>query len=264
LKENNKDTAKYIKELEDKIVDLSLQLRCEKKELNTIQVENHEQINKIVHNLKNPIGVAYSFSEMVAEEGTNLPSEKLEKYINVIKNSAQFSIDNLNALASLNRLKSPNFSLNFTKTNYIDVLNSILETFKIEALERNILIEKDFPNEAIYLNLDTFEIKKAIQYIVHNAFRYSLNNSTIHISVKKIEGTVVTLISDEGIGISEENSPSIFDEFFIVNTYSNNSEKCIGLGLSMAKIILKAHKGTIEVESSLGEGTIFKMLLPFN
>jgi len=264
LKENNKDTAEYIKDLEDKVVDLSLQLRCKKKELNTIQVENYEQIKKIVHNLKNPIGVAYSFSEMLAEEGHNLPSEKFKKYIDVIKNSTQFSIDHLNALANLNRLKSPKFSLNCTKTNYVKVLNSILETFKTEALERNIVIEKDFPIDAIYLNLDGFEIEKAIQHIIHNAFRYSLNNSTIQISVKKNKGMIETLISDEGIGISEENSPSIFNEFFVVNTYSNNSEKCIGLGLSMAKIILNAHKGTIDVKSTLEEGSTFKITLPLN
>lgn len=264
MKENNKDTAEYIKELEDKIVDLSLQLRSKKNELNTIRVENYEQIRKIVHNLKNPIGVAYSFSEMVAEEGNNLSSEKFEKYINVIKNSAQFSIDNLNALASLNRLKSPKFILNCAKTNYIDLLNSILETFKTRALERNIIIKKDFPSDAVYLNLDTFEIEKAIQYIIHNAFRYSPNNSTIQVSIRRNEEMIETVITDEGIGISEESLPAIFDEFFVVNTYSIDSEKCIGLGLSMAKIVFDAHKSTIEVESILGKGFTFKLLMPLN
>lgn len=259
--ENDKKTTNYINELEDKVVDLSLQLKAEKNKLCAEQVENYERIRKLVHNLKNPIGVAYSFSEMITD-AENLSSEKLEKYINVIKSSAKFSIDNLNAIANLNRLKSPNFSLNIQKIHFSSFINGIIEKHDNEAVKKGISIVKTTDETDLNLNADPIELKEVFNAILGNAIRYSPNNSTIQVDFSSKDNGVEIKIKDQGIGISKENLPKIFDEFFVVNTYSDDTEKCIGLGLSTSKIIVEKHQGKINIYSVLDTGVEVSVFLP--
>lgn len=251
------------RELKDKIVELSFQLRTAKLELNEVKKENYDRIKHIVHNLKNPIGVAYSFSEMIVED-KNLSPEKNEKYLNVIKDSTKFSIDTLKALASINTLNSSHFSLNKSTVNYIDLIKQSLIVFQKSKKDRNISIQTDFPNEDIFLIMDSFEMEKVFINLLDNAVRFSDNDSSITIKIQKNKENIETLIIDEGIGILNENLPLIFNEFYTVNTYSQDSEKCIGLGLAFVKNILKAHKFNIKVESDFGKGTGFKIIMPLS
>ena len=101
-----------------------------------------------------------------------------------------------------------------------------------------------------------------LRVLIHNALRFSPNNSTIKVEVVENDKHIETIITDEGIGISESDLVNVFNEFYVVNTYSEDKEKCIGLGLSIAEIIVENHKGTITVDSELNKGTCFKLSLP--
>jgi len=262
LKESNKISAAYIEELENKVVDLSLKLKGKEFELATIEKENHERIRKLVHNLKNPVGVAYSFSELIAENSEKIPKNKLDKYIDVIKKSTNFSIETLNTIANLNRLKSPSFRLNLQKTNYCEFLTARLNEFNAEITCKNIVITTAYPNHAINLNIDKDEIALLIGVLMKNAIAYSSNNSKIEIVVTETDTAIETSITDQGIGISASNLKAVFNEFFIVNTYSQDNRNCIGLGLAIASIILKYHKAEIKAHSILGEGSSFIFRFP--
>jgi len=258
----NKNSAEYIEELENKIVDLSLKLKGKSNQLKNIENENYERIRKLIHNLKNPIGVAYSFSEMIAESSEKISKEKLEKYADIIKKSTDFSIEILNTLASLNRLKSPKFKLNYQNANYCEVLTNVVNQFKTKMENRDISIEINVPNNTVFLSFDINEITHVINNILSNAMRFSSNNSLVSIAVVETEKAVETIITDNGIGISEADLPKIFDEFSVVNTYSENNNKCVGLGLAIAKIIVNYHNGEIKASSSFGKGTTFSFILP--
>lgn len=256
------DSAVYVDELESKIVDLSLQLKAEKNKTYTIQEENFERIRKVTHNLKNPIGVAFSFAEMLESTGGNSSNEKFDKYIEIIKNSTDFSIKLLNSLSQMNRLKSPNFQFNTAEVGYTLLLNNTLGKFNKTSENKQITVLKKIPENNIFLTVNENEIEIVIRVLIDNALRFSPNNSTIKVEVIEHEERIETIITDEGIGISESDLVNVFKEFYVVNTYSENKEKCIGLGLSIAKIIIENHKGTITVNSELNKGTCFKFSLP--
>ncbi|MBL4939688.1 MAG: sensor histidine kinase, partial [Lutibacter sp.] len=74
--------------------------------------------------------------------------------------------------------------------------------------------------------------------------------------------TINTCITDEGIGISETDLPNIFKEFYVVNTYSEDKQKCIGLGLTIANVVIQHHNGKITVTSEINKGTNVEMTLP--
>ena len=106
------------------------------------------------------------------------------------------------------------------------------------------------------------ELAKAISNVLINAIRYSSENTTIHLNVIEDKNEINVIITDQGIGIEKEHLPFIFNDFFVVNTYSNDTKKCIGLGLPITKRILEIHKGKITVESQIEKGSTFTITLP--
>lgn len=259
-----KNSDKYIPELEEKIIDLSLKLKSKSNELNAAIETNSKILGKLTHNLKNPIGVIFSFSEMMLEDIEDYSIEKLGKHLQIIKNSATFSLAFLDTISKYTRVNSPNYVLKPAEINYSELLNNLINEFRAKAAEKNIALEINLPSKDIFLSLDKDEITQALSAVLNNAMRYSNENSTVNITVEKTKNTVETIITDQGIGISETDLPHVFEEFYVVNTYSDDKQKCIGLGMAIAKKIIEKHKGRISANSALEKGSSFKIILPNN
>ncbi len=253
---------KYIRELEEKIIDLSLKLKSKTNELNSVCETNQKTIGKLVHNLKNPVGIIYSFSDMILDSVEDYSPVKLEKYLKIINSSADYSIKVLNSVAKYSQLQLPNLEFSFKAINYTDLLDNVLSEFNSESIEKNITIKRDFPGEQIFLKADKVELSIALNNIINNAFRYSSENSEISIRVKLNENSIETIVSDEGIGISKENLPQVLNDFFVVNTYSNDKQKCIGLGLTISNKIIQKHNGKLIITSEVDNGTNAIITLP--
>lgn len=262
MSEKNKKTSVYIDELENKIIDLSLKLKSKTNELHLTSESHKKSIGKLIHNLKNPIGVIFSFSDMILEDLEDYSSDKLEKHIQIIKNSSEFSLQMITTVAKNTQLNSSDYTYEFKNVNYIDLVNEVIEELSEIASKKNCIIEKDIIKKSIDLRLDAAEISVALKHIINNAIRYSNENSTIKITVKENAKTIDTIVTDEGIGISEENLQGVFKEYFVVNTYSEDKQKCIGLGLPIANKIIRDHKGIISATSTLNKGSIFIISLP--
>lgn len=259
-----KNSKEYIQQLEEKIIELSLKLKSSANVLNTVNESNTKILGKLTHNLKNPVGVIFSFSEMMLEDLADYSHEKLEKHLQIIKNSATFSLALLDTISKYSRVQSPNFVLKSERINYTELLAAILNAFKLEASKKNIGIKVNVPADDIFLTLDDAEIMQVLNAILNNALRYSPENSTITVTVTELKNTVETTITDLGIGISETDLPYIFEEFYVVNTYSADKQKCIGLGLAIAKKIVELHEGEIFVKSTIEKGSSFQIKLPKN
>ncbi len=259
-KEENPD--KYTQELEEKIFDLSLRLKSMTNEFNNAVESNSKIISKLNHNLKNPVGVIFSFSEMMLEDIDDYSTEKLRKHVQIIKNSASFSLALLDTISKYSRVKSPNFVLKSQRINYTELLSVLINEFKSESSKKNIDVSVKLSENDIFLTVDGPEISQALNVILNNALRYSNENSTITITVTELKNTIETTITDQGIGISETDLPNIFEEFYVVNTYSADKQKCVGLGLALAKRIVELHNGKISAISTLEKGTSFKISLP--
>lgn len=259
-----KNSNKYIPELEEKIIDLSLKLKSKSNELNAAIETNSKILGKLTHNLKNPIGVIFSFSEMMLEDIEDYSIEKMGKHLQIIKNSATFSLAFLDTISKYTRVNSPNYVLKAEQINYSELVNNLINEFRVKASEKNIGLEVNLPSKDIFLTLDKDEITQALSAVLNNSMRYSNEFSIISVSVETLKNTVETTITDQGIGISETDLPHVFEEFYVVNTYSDDKQKCIGLGMTIAKKIIEKHKGRISANSALGNGSSFKLMLPNN
>jgi len=262
MKKSGTESDAYVEELEEKIINLSLQLKSNKDEIDLINKSHKKLVGRLIHDLKNPAGVVTSFSEMILEDIDFYDTDKLRKHIEIIKKAADYSIHFLNRTAKFLRLKSPKMTFLFNKLDYIDLLNQVVDRHISFALGKGINIIKEIKPTSELLLLDSEEIDKTLSNILRNAIRYSNENTTITISVSTTKNAIKTLITDGGIGVSKEDITKVFDEYFVVNTYSGDKEKCVGLGLTMSKIIIEQHQGTISFESELDKGSEVKITLP--
>lgn len=264
MAKSSKNSEKYIQELEEKIIDLGFKLKGKTNEIKVTEEITSKILGKLTHNLKNPVGVIFSFSEMMLEDLEGYSHEKLEKHLQIIKNSATFSLALLDTVSKYSRVQSPNFVLKSQHINYTELLSAILNKFKLEASKKNIDVAVKLPENDVFLTVDGAEITLALRAILNNAMRYSNDSSTITITVTELKDTVETTITDQGIGISETDLPNIFEEFYVVNTYSADKQKCVGLGLAIARRIVELHNGKISAKSTLEKGSSFKIRFPKN
>ncbi|MDP3312774.1 sensor histidine kinase KdpD [Lutibacter sp.] len=264
MEKSQKLNDNRIKELEEKVLNLTLKLKEKECELVTVNEANKLRVSKISHNLKNPVGVIYSFSDMMLESLEKYTPEKLEKHITIIKKSAEFSLTLLNAIAKITQLQNSTTAFLYKNIDYLPFLNSIIDEFKETCNEKNIKIIKNFPQAQLMIYASDDEITIAIYNMLHNAFRYSKDNGTVEIAVIEHENKIETVIADQGIGLEPNDLAKVFNEFYVVNTYSEDGQKCLGLGLTIANKIVQFHKGDISISSTFNEGTIIKFKLPKN
>ncbi len=140
------------------------------------------------------------------------------------------------------------------------IQNAVNKVEKI-ALEKQIQMNIDIPNVSILG--DEKSITELFVILLDNAIKYSPEKTTITVDAKRTDGKVEIYVIDEGIGIEKEDIPHIFDRFYRADkSRSKQQTPGYGLGLSIAKRIVDAHKGSISVSSTPGKGTTFTLLLP--
>jgi signal transduction histidine kinase len=128
------------------------------------------------------------------------------------------------------------------------------------AAERGISLHLDLkPARAL---ADTQQVKQVVTNLVVNAIEYNRPGGEVHITVtQKTEG-VILAVRDTGVGISSSDLPHVFDRFYRADSTRSSTDGHTGLGLSICKAIVESHRGRIAVESQLGKGTIFMVMLP--
>ena len=147
--------------------------------------------------------------------------------------------------------------------NYFDLGQLVRDVYNdtlILAEDKNINFKVKI-QKGINFYGDQEKIRSLLFNLISNALKYTTSDRHIYLSVETNEQNIYIIVKDEGIGILANDIPNIFSRFYRI--YNNNVEKGSGLGLAISKWIVEAHQGKIEVESKLGEGSIFKVILPF-
>lgn len=141
------------------------------------------------------------------------------------------------------------------------IISDIADERSPKAEEKNISIHVSSENN-IMVNVDLMLLSRMITNLIDNAVQYGNYGGYINIDIYKDLETksAVILVADNGIGIAESDLPFIFDRFYQAD--KSRSQSGSGLGLSFVDFIVKLHKGSVTVDSHLGQGTCFKIQLP--
>jgi two-component system phosphate regulon sensor histidine kinase PhoR len=163
-----------------------------------------------------------------------------------------------------NSLSSEAIVLNREHTIDNKYFEELIEDFKLSTQRSDLVIENLVFPEEVMLRIDKFHFNTALLNILENAVKYGKEQTKITIKTELRNGNYHIIITDNGIGVSEKNKQHVFDKFFRVPDGDVHNVKGLGLGLYYTSQIIKAHQGTIGVESELNKGTTFNLKIPVN
>lgn len=210
------------------------------------------------HELRTPISVILAESEYILKHGDSLDEAK--ESMEVINRQAEKISALINQLLFLSRIDKGSVKLDKVKIDVGSVISELVEDNKFEAKKKDISISfRNFSNFKTIL-ADKIMFIRALQNIIQNAINYGKNGGFIEIESSFDKDYLLIKVKDNGIGISRENLDKIWNRFYQVEESRNSSN--FGLGLSMVKFIVEQHRGHVEVDSTLGEGSIFTLYFP--
>ncbi|RMG83282.1 MAG: sensor histidine kinase [Bacteroidetes bacterium] len=220
-------------------------------------------ISNMTHELKTPISTISLACQALTDPDMQKNKDLFVKYINMIKEENE----RLNALVQnvLQRalLDKGDFKLKIKQVNMHRIIQDAVRHFELKIKEKNGEVYTRFKAPDDLIEADEMHISNVIYNLLDNAIKYSSDKPLkIEIETAAKGNFFVLKISDNGIGISKENLPKIFDKLYRVPQGNVHNVKGFGLGLSYVKSIVERHHGKIEVQSSLNKGTTFIIYLP--
>jgi signal transduction histidine kinase len=207
----------------------------------------------VSHELRTPITVIRAYTETLID-GVVTDKDKVAGYYDRILLECKSMERLVGDLLLLSKMQNPDFVIEKEPVNIAQIFEDLIRSMHAISAEKN--IDLDFvKDEPFYMMMGDYDrLRQMFLIILDNAIKFTEENSTIHIKLSKKDRLIVS-IRDEGIGISEEDLPSIFDKFYKSKLKQN--EKGSGLGLAIAKQIALRHDGEIEVFSEPDLGTEF-------
>ncbi|MCU0454337.1 MAG: ATP-binding protein [Bacteroidetes bacterium] len=211
------------------------------------------------HELRTPLTIMRGEVD-VALRGKRLSAETRELLSSLRDELVRLS-SIVEGLMSLVRSDVGRHALDLSEVPLHELLTQLLEDAKMLAAPQRITVTFD-PVEPIAVVGDPLRLRQLFLNLIDNAVKYTPDGGAVRLSLTRRGGQAVIAVSDTGIGIPADEQPRIFDRFHRVLREGRESPPGSGLGLSIAKWIAEAHNGSIEVESTVGGGSTFRVILP--
>lgn len=261
------DAKEYILVIVDDHTELEKQkakLEEQNESLKSLNDQKSKFLGIAAHDLRNPIGAINSFSELLIESFDDLSAEDKSEFLNLIRDSSQFSLTLLNELLDISKIELGKLELD---KKDIDIENIVINTIKINKIfAKKKKIEIDFTSEFEHksIKIDKSKIEQVLHNLLSNAIKYSNPNTRVSVSITEQNTFLQISVNDQGVGIPEQEVKNLFTEFGTTSAQTTANETSTGLGLAIAKKIVVGHGGEIMANSKLGEGSEFLFTLPLN
>jgi two-component system phosphate regulon sensor histidine kinase PhoR len=227
-------------------------------EMKRVEQIKKDFISNVSHELRTPLTAIKGYVETLKDE----IDQKGQKYIDVIDRHTNRLINIVKDLLLISELEEGETPLEYEQIDLDKMIRSILKIFdqkmKQKALTAHVKVDSDFP----IIQGDPFRLEQMFVNILDNAVNHT-KKGKIQIYLKsENRDTVSIAFQDSGIGIPQEHLSRIFERFYVVDKSRSRKLGGTGLGLSIVKHISLLHQGKVDVESTLGEGTRFTVILP--
>lgn len=215
-------------------------------------------INNMTHEFQTPISTIRVATDVLSQAKIMDQPERLKKYVHIIRQENNRLKNQVESVLNTARMERGKVDLNIELQELHSIINDVTEGLKAE-LEDSLSIELNATRTSIYA--DRIQLISLIRNLLENAIKYSGKKPCITVKTENIGDTLVLSISDKGIGIAQEHLNKIFNKFYRVPTGNTHNVKGFGLGLSYVREIVRAHKWEIKVDSEVGQGSKFTIIM---
>ena len=217
-------------------------------------------ISNVSHELRTPLTAIKGFVETLLESAKDVNKRYLEiigrqtdRLINIVKD--------LLKLSELEDIEEGKLGVSYSRVNLKEIVSNVLGIYEKEIKKKGLKSSFEIDENLPEFRADPFKLEQLFINLIENAIKYT-EKGEIRISARKKDKSVLIEISDTGIGIARKHLSRIFERFYVVDKSRSRESGGTGLGLSIVKHIVQLHKGEIRIESILGKGTRFLMILP--
>ena len=218
-------------------------------------------VANLSHELATPLTNIYGYLEALTDDVIENDEER-RKAITLIKNETKRLIRLTKELKKLAILESDNFSLLIEDADLNNLIKDISRKFETRYKEKKIILIKKLDLGLPVVKIDPAKLEQVISNLLDNAIKYSFLGGSIELKTWKDEDYTMVSIKDNGQGIKKEDMPFVFERFYRSDKARTKIDESTGIGLTIAKKIMEAHKGDIKVNSETDKGSEFIVCIP--
>lgn len=241
----------------DEIAELAVGFNQMAESLAQMEKMRNSFLANVSHDLRTPMTAIAGFIDGIKSGA--IPPEKQEYYLNIISSEIHRLSRLVSQILDVSRLAAGERKFSFTKCDICETARIVLISFEHKIEAKRLEVEFDAEEDSLSVMADSDALHQIIYNLCENAIKFSKEEGLLRITLRRVEKKKVSIeVYNEGVGISREDLPYVFDRFYKSDKSRGLDKNGVGLGLFIVKSIVDAHKGTITVESEEGKYCAFR------
>jgi two-component system, OmpR family, phosphate regulon sensor histidine kinase PhoR len=255
------DEIDPITQLDQEVKKIANERQRESEHLKNLDSYRKEYLGNVSHELKTPVFNIQGYVSTLIDGGLNDPTINLD-YLKRADKSVERIIHIIDDLETITQLETGSLEPEKEKYDLSAQCRDVIEQLDLLAKKKNVNLSlaRKF-DKPVFVMADKFRIRQVLVNLITNSIKYGKENGKTEINFSLYNDEVIIEIKDNGIGISPEHLPRLFERFYRVDKGRSREQGGTGLGLAIVKHIIEAHQKTISVKSTVDEGTVFTFTL---
>ncbi|MBL1233067.1 MAG: ATP-binding protein [Vicingaceae bacterium] len=249
-----------IQKVQQDVLDWAKTNQQEITRLKTSENYRREFVGNVSHELKTPIFNIQGYLLTLIEGGMDDPTINKD-YLVKANNSVERMIDIIEDLDEITKLESGRLSMKIDKTDIVEIVKEVVDSLEERISKAGVTVKIQNQEKPIWVMADARKISQVLINLIINAIKYGKINGTIRIKFFDMHDNILIEVADDGEGIEAHHLPRLFERFYRTDKGRARENGGSGLGLSIVKHIVEAHKQTINVRSTVGVGSTFSFTL---
>ncbi len=215
------------------------------------------------HDLRTPMTIIKGYDDFLLSEKFGKVNAKQRDFLDRIRIGSDNVLSLINSILDISKLEAGRMEFNFSKTDLLPTMKSIVKDFKVKCVEKSIELHFENPQRIKpQIVTDEDKIKRVLMNLLGNAFKFTPEKGHITLRIKQEKPFLKIEVIDSGLGIKKKDQEVIFERFSQVQSYLQKTYQGTGLGLSIVKRIVNKLGGKVWVESEMNHGSNFTFTIP--
>jgi signal transduction histidine kinase len=260
----DRDVALYdeLGRLNNELANLQRELSKKNAELERLNEQKNHFLGIAAHDLRNPLNAIQMYSEFLLEESSSVLDQEHLEFVSIIHASSEFMLRLVNDLLDVAKIESGKLQLDLDLTDLASLMEHNVAVNRALAARKGVEVQFRSNEMRLEILIDGAKIEQVLNNLITNAVKFSPSGSVIEVLLAKSENNAVISVRDQGPGIPVAELDNLFKPFQRTSVKATAGEQSTGLGLAIARRIVLGHQGKVWVESEVGKGSTFYVLLP--
>jgi signal transduction histidine kinase len=250
-------------ELERRVAERTQELEQVAKELEVMGTNKSDFIASLAHELRTPLNAILGYSELLADPsfGAMKPAE-VRKHARAINQSGNYLMQLINDVLDLSKIEAGKLDLYVETVQVKGTIREVMNLIDPMATSKHIKLKSRTAGAPDFIQADPRRLRQILINLLSNAVKFTPEEGSVMVDASRDGRYLVVSVVDTGVGIPPEDREKIFDQFHQAGGSYTRKQEGTGLGLTLTKQLVELHGGTIEVESEVGKGSVFKFKIP--